>query len=110
MRALAVRIALLLVSAAYVLLFFILSGARPAGDRAFSGVWSLGWNACCIGGGSAAARWPAGGRLPSHLRVRLPAPLRLLRRLLPACGCTLLMPVGILPRAGRPSCSARVIS
>ena len=68
MRALAVRIALLLVSAAYVLLFFILSGARPAGDRAFSGVWSLGWNACCIGGVLAARWWPADERLPSNLR------------------------------------------
>src|SRR5256885_15915986 len=72
MRALAVRIALLLVSAAYVLLFFILSGARPAGDRAFSGVWSLGWNACCIGGVLASRRWPAGQRIPSHLPI-LPA-------------------------------------
>ncbi|HXF96209.1 MAG TPA: DUF2339 domain-containing protein [Gemmatimonadales bacterium] len=53
----------------FFVLFAVATGARPAADPAFRGVWSLGWYAQCVLPALAAQWWPAAPPLPSPLKA-----------------------------------------
>jgi len=63
----ALRAAVLLVGAAYLLLFSFALNTRGT-DPAFLGLWPVAWYACCVAGALAARWWPAPERLSASLR------------------------------------------
>ncbi len=68
LRGLALATGLLLLAGGYLTLF---SGAwdnRNVADPAFTGLWSLGWYACCAAGVIAARWWPADTLVQANLR------------------------------------------
>jgi hypothetical protein len=67
LRIVALRSALLLTAAAYLLLFSVTWGARDPADPAFIGVWSAGWYVAAAAAVVAARWWPAAHRRPDPM-------------------------------------------
>lgn len=67
LRIVALRSALLLTAAAYLLLFSVTWGARDPADPAFIGVWSAGWYVAAAAAVVAARWWPAAHRRPDAM-------------------------------------------
>ena len=68
LRIVALRTGLLLMGAAYLLLFSVTWSARPSSDNAFLGIWSLAWYDAAAGGVFSARWWPPPDRIPEGLR------------------------------------------
>lgn len=67
LRVVALRSALLLTGAAYLLLFSVTWGARDPADPAFLGVWSAAWYVAAAAAVVAARWWPAAHRPPDPM-------------------------------------------
>ena len=68
LRGLALAAGLLLLAGGYLTLFSTAWDARALDDPAFTGLWSLGWYACCAAGVVAARWWPADNLVQANLR------------------------------------------